>query len=245
MVEVPAGCFMMGSVAGGDEVPISDQCFDAPFYIDRYEVTQGQFKALKGVMAQEVAFPGDNRPVENITWFEARDFCVTQRGGGLPTEREWEYAARGPDSLTYPWGNGLVEGNAIYNRVDTQGTADVVDGQGNPARPQGASWVGALDLSGNVQEWTSTRYDDIDYSKSTLDYQGLFPYPYRLDDGRETDETIEQAQNKYSKSSFMTLRVVRGGSWIFTGSFLRGAARNRSIANSENSGVGFRCARSS
>ncbi len=243
MVEVPPGCFMMGSVAGGDEGPVHEQCFTEPFYIDRYEVTQGQFTALKGVMEEDFEFSGDNRPVENINWFEAHDFCEA-RGARLPTEREWEYAARGPDSLTYPWGNIFVPENAVYSRVESQGTADVVDADGNPARPNGASWVGALDMSGNVYEWTSTRYDDLDYSQRTLAFQGLFPYPYRSDDGREADETLAAFNRRTSEQSFYTLRVVRGGSWFITDTILRGAARDRYFADFVINHIGFRCARS-
>ena len=244
MVEVPRGCFMMGSVAGGDEQPVSEQCFDAPFTIDRYEVTQRQFTDLDGVMSADFAFPGKARPVENINWFDARDFCLA-RDARLPTEREWEYAARGPDSLTYPWGNVLIAENVAYNRVESQGTADVVNADGSPARPGGASWVGALDLSGNVFEWTSTRYDDLDYSQQTLDFQGLFPYPYRPDDGRETDETREAFDQRASEQAFYTTRVVRGGSWSYADSSLRGAARNGNFAGNGDNYNGFRCARSS
>jgi formylglycine-generating enzyme required for sulfatase activity len=241
MVEVPPGCFMMGSVAGGNEVPIHEQCFDKSFYIDRYEVTQAQFIALDGVMVEDFAFSGEDRPVETINWFEARDFCAA-RGARLPTEREWEYAARGPDSLTYPWSNVFVPENIVYNRVESQGTADVVDEDGNPARPNGASWVGAMDLIGNVYEFTSTRFDDLNLSQQTNDYQGLFPYPYVPDDGREEDETLSEARNR---GAVYGLRVVRGGSWILTGTYLRAAARSGYIPASSYNFTGFRCARSS
>jgi len=244
MVEVPSGCFMMGSVAGGDEGPVHEQCFTEPFYIDRYEVTQAQFAGLEGEMAEDFAFPGEDRPVENINWFEARDFCLA-RDARLPTEREWEYAARGPDSLTYPWGNTFVPENVVYNRVESQGTADVVDADGNPARPGGASWVGALDMSGNVMEWTSTRYDDLDFSQSTLNYQGLFLYPYRENDGREADETRAAFDQRVEEQSFYTLRVVRGFSWANADSDLRGAARFGGFADFDVNIYGFRCARSS
>lgn len=242
MVEVPPGCFMMGSVAGGDEVPIHEQCFETSFYIDRYEVTQAQFEALDGVMGRDITYPGDQRPVEGVTWFEARDFCRKKRHLRLPTEREWEYAARGPDSLAYPWGNLFVPENVIYNRTAEQGPADVMNTNGKPARPNGASWVGALDMSGNVYEWTSTRYDDLDYWLETHDLQGLFPYPYRLDDGREEDETYEEYKSRWQ---IYTLRVVRGGSWSYTDTALRGSARSWLDAGLYYPYVGFRCARSS
>jgi formylglycine-generating enzyme required for sulfatase activity len=152
MVLVPAGCFMMGSNDGlTDEWPSHEVCFYAPFWIDRTEVTQGHFNQLSGVKASVNRFDGPQRPVESITWFEARDFCA-RRGARLPTEREWEYAARGPDSLIYPWGDTWNAHNAVWNRNSLQGTANV------GSIPGGRSWAGAFDLGGNVWEWVSSLY---------------------------------------------------------------------------------------
>jgi REP element-mobilizing transposase RayT len=166
MVLVPAGCFMMGSTAYDNERPIHEQCFDTPFWMDKYEVTQIQFSLWGGSKANPNAFFGDNRPVENITWFEARDFCAL-RGARLPTEAEWEYAARGPDGLVYPWGNEWDGTKVVWNRSSSQGTADV------GIIPAGRSWVGGLHMSGNVWEWTrklrqrrSPRLQGYDYSQS-------------------------------------------------------------------------------
>lgn len=245
MVEVPPGCFVMGSAAGANEGPVQEQCFTEPFTIDRYEVTQGQFSALNGVMGRDFSFSGVNRPVETITWFEARDYCLA-RGARLPTEREWEYAARGPNSLNYPWGNGFVAENVISSRVEKQGTADVIDAAGNPARPGGASWVGAFDLSGNVYEWVSTRYDDIDISQGTSNFLGLFPYPYRPDDGREADQMVQEWWNTLTERLILENRVIRGGAWIDISSVnLRAAYRYWNGANNYYYTLGFRCARSS
>jgi formylglycine-generating enzyme required for sulfatase activity len=239
MVEVPPGCFMMGSVASGDESPVHEQCFAASFFIDRYEVTQGQFRALDGVVESDFAFPGENRPVENITWFEAGDYCL-RRGARLPTEREWEYAARGPDSLTYPWGNVFVQANVIYNRTETEGTAAVIEADGSPARPNGASWVGALDMSGNVWEWTNTRYDDAELTPSSIRFLGRFPYPYRADDGREADETRQDAERSLPA---ITVRAARGGSWQVSSGNLRTPARGWTAATVRWDTYGLRCAR--
>ncbi len=157
MVLVPAGCFMMGSNDGqSDEQPVHEQCFDEPFWIDKYEVTQGDFDRLGGVNDGGSCFDGDNRPEECITWFEARDFCES-RGGFLPTETQWEYAARGPDNLMYPWGNEFVTDNAVYGGNSGYQTQPV------GSRPGGVSWVGAYDMSGNVWEWVSSLYRDYEY----------------------------------------------------------------------------------
>jgi formylglycine-generating enzyme required for sulfatase activity len=157
MVQVPAGCFTMGSDYGRrDELPLTRLCFDAPFWIDRYEVTNAQY-------GSEGPFGGADQPRTNITWFEAAEYCE-RREARLPTEAEWEYAARGPDNLVYPWGNELVEDYLIFDRNTPGGVAAV------GSRPAGASWVGAYDMSGNVWEWVSSIYA---------------PYPYRASDGRE------------------------------------------------------------
>jgi len=188
MVLVPAGCYTMGSTdvqidaalaaceAGGgavqegvggqcdrawfaDEQPVTEICFDEPFWIDRYEVINGQFAQLGGQAARDSRFTGDNRPREQITWLEARAFCES-RGARLPTEAEWEYAARGPDGLMYPWGNEFVADNAVYSDNTNFQTGDV----GLDHRPGGASWVGAYDMLGNVWEWTSTLYRNYPYN---------------------------------------------------------------------------------
>jgi formylglycine-generating enzyme required for sulfatase activity len=164
MVLVPTGCFMMGSTEGdADEEPVHRQCLETPYWIDRTEVTQADFDRVGGIKAQADAFEGDRRPVENITWFEAYNYCE-ERGARLPTEREWEYAARGPDSLVYPWGNEWGEDYAVWVDIANDHTANV----GSLSRD--ISWIGAKDLTGNVWEWTSSIYES---------------YPYDTLDGRE------------------------------------------------------------
>ncbi len=157
MVEVPTGCFMMGNAKGRrDEQPVQQQCFDHAFWIDRYEVSNGQY-------GSDGPFAGAKKPRTNLTWFEARDFC-TRRGARLPTEAEWEYAARGPDSLIYPWGDQFVPDNLVYDGNFNGQLSDI------GSRPGGVSWVGAYDLAGNAWEWVSSLYR---------------PYPYNAQDGRE------------------------------------------------------------
>jgi formylglycine-generating enzyme required for sulfatase activity len=157
MVRVPPGCFIMGHAEGRrDEQPETKICFEKPFWIDRYEVTNGQY-------GSPGAFPGKDRPRDNLTWFEARDFCAS-RGARLPTEAEWEYAARGPDSLIYPWGDQFNPDNLVYDANFNNELWPV------GSYPGGVSWVGAYDMAGNAWEWVSSIYR---------------PYPYNANDGRE------------------------------------------------------------
>ncbi|MBI5930867.1 MAG: formylglycine-generating enzyme family protein [Chloroflexi bacterium] len=168
MVLVPPGCFLMGNEKGRrDEVPVHPICFDEPFWLDRYEVTNAQYGSTGNAQ-------GPNQPRENLLWSEARDFCIS-RGGRLPTEAEWEYAARGPDNLMYPWGNTMIDENLTYDRTSMNQTENV------GGRPSGVSWVGAYDMAGNVWEWVSSIYR---------------PYPYDPNDGRE-DMTDTTGQRVY------------------------------------------------
>jgi formylglycine-generating enzyme required for sulfatase activity len=214
MVLVPVGCFMMGSEDGNsNEQPVHQQCFNQPFWIDRTEVSNIQFSTFNGIAAQSSHWGGDIRPRERITWFEARNFCE-KRGARLPTEAEWEYAARGVNSLVYPWGNQFVAGNAIYG-VNSGGRTAAVH-----IFPNGESWVKARNMSGNVWEWTNTIYNQI-----------RFPYPYKLDDGRESN--VDDS----------TMRVIRGGSWGSSGYILRAAFRSKFVPTIRYVNIGFRCAR--
>jgi formylglycine-generating enzyme required for sulfatase activity len=169
MALVPVGCFMMGSTTLTEERPVHEQCFDTPFWIDVYEVTNAQFEQFGGQAQRSSSWTGDERPRDSVSQVEARDFCENRRGSGtrLPTEREWEYAARGPDNLIYPWGNAFVEANLVFAGTSSGQTADV------GSRPDGVSWVGAFDMVGNVWERTSSAFR---------------AYPYNGDDGRENQD---------------------------------------------------------
>ena len=226
MVLVPTGCFMMGS-EGGSSDGLHEVCIERSFWIDRYEVTQEQFDAFGGQAKYDSGFSGVNRPRENIDWFEARNYCELRRAR-LPTEAEWEYAARGPDSLVYPWGDEF-DGTRL-NFCDLQCNkefgydwADLeIDDDYSGTAPVGSyeagiSWVGAYDLSGNVWEWINTIYAD---------------YPYDSTDGREFHNDTNSD------------RVLRGGSFDNTIYYSRAALRVSRNPDNLTYGVGFRCARS-
>jgi sulfatase modifying factor 1 len=225
MVLVPAGCFMMGTTEEQieaalaqcneergdcqrkwfeDEMPAHYVCFEEPFWIDRTEVTNGQYGSAG-------SHSGDEFPRENVTWLEAQAFCES-RGARLPTEAEWEYAARGPESLVYPWGDEFVDDNAVYKANSDNETAPV------GSRPEGASWVGALDMSGNVYEYVADWY--------APDY-GSFVGTAFAPTGPETGDE----------------RVLRGGAWYRYSCFLRAAVRLPIPQWVGDLNDGFRCAR--
>jgi formylglycine-generating enzyme required for sulfatase activity len=213
MVLVPAGCFMMGSEMDADEKPIHQQCFENPFWIDKFEVTNRQFEEFDGRAGRSSNWTTRNQPRDSITWFEATMFCQS-RWARLPTEAEWEYAARGPEALIYPWGNQFIAANVVYDRNSNKRSAPIA------SRPDGASWVGAQDMNGNVWEWVSTIFD--------LD---KFPYPYSANDGRE---------NPSDKKS---PRIFRGGSWFSDMDNIGATDRFWVKPTSEYVNGGFRCAR--
>jgi len=194
-VWVPAGSFMMGSNGeGGLAVPPwadREPASEAPqhrveitsgFWLDKFEVTHAAFEAFVDDggyleesywskegwdwLAHQIVHPprdcegnAPDQPRACITWFEAQTYAHW-RGGRLPTEAEWEYAARGPDSLVYPWGNDWDSSRA--NVVDSQGSLPV------GSFPEGASWIGALDMSGNVMEWVNDWLDVHYYEDSPV-----------------------------------------------------------------------------
>jgi sulfatase modifying factor 1 len=218
MVQVPPGCFMMGSADGDrNEQPVHQVCFDAPFWMDKTEVTRAMYAGCvdKGVCTETPASDHssrDNQPINQVTWLQARDYC-TWRGMRLPTEAEWEYTARGPDSLAYPQGNEFVKDDAVYG-ANSSATAEV------GSKPGGASWVGALDMSGNVWEWVADWYD--------AGYYG----------------TLEDGAINPSGPADGSARVIRGGSFVDSDYFLRAAARSRLNPDNGANDTGFRCARS-
>lgn len=236
MVLVPAGCFMMGSEDGQiNEKPVHVVCFEEPFWIDRYEVTNEQYAAFLNDSSYQhedipmwlnaedmdvrihqhdeewaVADEHKNHPAIELTWSGADDFCRSQ-GGRLPTEAEWEYAARGPDALVYPWGNPFRPPFVVYMGRAGGQTAAVDSTAG------GASWVGAYHLSGNVREWVADWYGGYD---------------------------AEERKNPPGPDSG-DRRVYRGGSYVDgLETNLRAARRDGLSPDQALSCLGFRCARS-
>jgi formylglycine-generating enzyme required for sulfatase activity len=174
MVRIPAGPFLMGSAPnpalswfeqGVDEAPQHRITLDA-FWIDRYEVTEhayATFVAASGHRAPRMWPEGrplhDDHPVVDVSWDDADTYC-RWAGKRLPTEMEWEKAARGDDGRTWPWGNEYRRGAAALQ--DTAGGDTAAVG----SHPDDLSPYGAYDMAGNAMEWTASWYDK--YPGSTL-----------------------------------------------------------------------------
>jgi len=197
-VYIPAGTFRMGGMdarSGPDEMPAHEVTLDA-FWIDQLEVTNSMYLLCiqKGPCTPPQNFKSARRaeyfmksefndyPVVYITWGQAKAFCEWE-GGRLPTEAEWERAARGDDWRTFPWGEDKADGlRANYNMI-------VGDTSRAGTYPLGASPFGVLDMAGNVAEWTNDYYSAVYYASQM---NSLNP------PGPETSVSLR--------------RVVRGGS---------------------------------
>jgi len=165
MVYVPEGSFEMGSTTGYDDEKYVRQVFLDAFWIDKFEVTNSQYgqcvdaefctEPMRKDSATRISyFDYDfhaNFPVINVNWSQAQDYCEWV-GGKLPTEAQWEKAARGTDGRKYPWGDNAPNDElANYGRY-------VGDTLTVGIYPNGASPYGALDMAGNVSEWVHDWY---------------------------------------------------------------------------------------
>jgi serine/threonine protein kinase/formylglycine-generating enzyme required for sulfatase activity len=173
MIYVLGGVLRVGRDSGGEENerPAHVATIN-PFFLDRAEITNEQYQKFidsAGYNAppswQGNRFPegSGQLPVTDVTWEDATAFAKWA-GKRLPTEEEWEFAARGPEGRIYPWGNEWIEGAA--NVAATEGEKKQVSPVGQ--FPSGASPFGILDLSGNVWEWTSSEYKEYPGGKISL-----------------------------------------------------------------------------
>lgn len=187
------------------------------FQIDRTEVTRRAYAVCVAAGAcDEPEFGHEtdaDHPVTGVSWLDAEAYC-RWRGARLPTEAEWEYAARGRDYRKWPW-NGAFD----PRRANTRNAVDGYERTSPVGRfPEGASPFGALDMAGNVAEWTADNFDPSMYRQ-----QPVAANPTGPEAGRE--------------------RVIRGGSWADGPHRVRVASRRAKAPTEVDDATGFRCAR--
>lgn len=230
---IPAGKFQMGTSTagdwtGGDEFPMHEVYLDS-FWMDKTEVTNGQYQ--KCVQAGGCLEPHsissetqnsyfDNPafadyPVIQVDWDQANAYCKWT-GRRLPTEAEWEKAARGTTERLFPWkGDAYGPDFANYDMDDNWPNADTSQAGSIPA---GASPYQVIDMAGNVYEWVSDWYGSTYYSQSP----------------------IENPSGPAEGSA----RVIRGGAWSSDWFFIRTGSRLSFYPDSYSNDIGFRCAQS-
>ena len=234
VVEIPAGCFLMGSPDGegaANERPRHQACLDS-FRLDRFPVSQREYEDSVGTApwnlcaGRACADPDPKSPAWFVTWTEAADFC-RRKGGRLPTEAEYEYALRAGDTATYAWGDSLEAACRFANLADLSlaralpgwkvfpcDDHDPLVGRIGTRSPN--RW-GLHDMTGNVWEWTADWYAPDAYERSA----GRNPR------GPESG----------------TGRVIRGGSWMTGPDGARAAYRDGFNPEGRYTGsIGFRCA---
>jgi formylglycine-generating enzyme required for sulfatase activity len=252
MIRVPASTFTMGSSESEvvdstllcEREPLATTCDEqtfanelkphrvslSGFFLDRTEVTVADYASCVRVGRCKAPpyelgarrFERANFPVTLVTWEDARNFCAF-RGARLPTEAEFERAARGQNGRKFPWGD-LANGHlANHGRLGLD-VSDASDGFGELAPigsfPAGRTPDGFLDLAGNVAEWVADRYATEYPTEAVTDPPGP------------------------DAATATSARVVRGGSYESPMAWLRGATRGAFLPSERRPSLGFRCARS-
>jgi gamma-glutamyl hercynylcysteine S-oxide synthase len=217
-----------------DESPAHMVFLDS-YLIDKYEVSNkdyGDFIKANGhgspAYWDDPRFNRPNQPVVGVSWYDARAYCE-YRGKRLPTEAEWEKAARGPDGNLYPWGDDFDPAKANYGKIHD--ATKPVD-----SYPEGVSHYGLHHMAGNAFEWVFDWYDPRYYSQLEPLVNPTGPAKPVWLGGTGTHVDLLTLGEK---------RVVRGGSWVAPEGSVRSTHRfwNHPLNNSYGVGLGFRCAK--
>jgi formylglycine-generating enzyme required for sulfatase activity len=233
MVRISGGTFQMGSMAKDRatmQVTLSN------FAIGKYPVTNGEYRGYLEAMGNPDHLPSlvaDNKlamhPVVNVSWDDAISYCeflmqITGRKFGLPTEAQWEFAAKGMEGRKYPWGNESYEGRVNHK---SQGTTAV------DAHPKGQTPEGIFDMAGNVSEWCFDwykNYSSIFYGKNKM----TDPTGPKAPDVPTIDIRFDNDHDYY--------KIVRGGSYqaMFSPETLTSTHRDWDVPLWMESYIGFR-----
>ena len=226
----------MSKEAFHDEGPAHEVSLDA-YVIDKYETSNKQFgEFIKAAGHPAPAYWDDPRlnkaeqPVVGVNWNDAKAFCEWA-GKRLPTEAEWEKAARGPQAFRYPWGNEFDSKKANFGG-EQSATVPI------NAYPEGVSSYGVYNMAGNVFEWVQDWYDPNYYKKVA----GLFQVNPT---GPDKPVWLGGTGTYVDRLTVGEKRVIRGGSWIAAQASLSATHRfwNHPLNNSYGVGLGFRCAK--
>ncbi len=222
LVKVPAGEFVLGGVPAGEfvEGALRHRVRLSEYWIGKYPVTNEQYDAFVKATGHREAGLRDNdrcndprQPVVGVSWQDARAYCQWA-GLELPTETQWEAAARGTDERKYPWGNDPPS-KALANYRGGEGRPTLVG-----AYAAGAGPYGTLDQAGNVWEWCRDEYKND---------------AYKVRDGQQDPWVKPRDEN-----SGIAVRVLRGGSWADVATSLRAASRHGIQAGLRYQYFGFR-----
>jgi len=233
MVWIPMGDFLMGS----SDAQVEALCKDIPgledwffgqkpqhtvnldgFWMYKYDVTVAQYRkfcaATKRKMPDLANWSKDDHPMVMVSWDDATAYALWA-GAALPTEAQWEKAARGPDGRIYPWGNQW-DLTKCANGVNSNNVKGYIVGPWSVGSfPEDVSPYGCMDMAGNVCQWCADWYDKNYYQNSPL--------------------------KNPTGPAIGTMRVMRGGCWLYNPGFCRTAFRGVSDPDSQVGTIGFRC----
>ncbi|MFP4299325.1 MAG: SUMF1/EgtB/PvdO family nonheme iron enzyme [Spirulinaceae cyanobacterium] len=253
MVYIPGGSFEMGSPSDekrwdrydGREEP-QHQVTLQPFFMGKYAITQAQWRAVAALPKQQrdldpdpSYFKGDNRPVEKVSWYDAVEFCArlsvaTGRQYCLPSEAQWEYAGRANTKTPFHFGETITAEIANYDGNYTY--ADEPKGeyreQTTPVGSFPPNRFGLYDMHGNVWEWCADPWHG-NYEKAPTDGK---VWDENCNDNRYQNH-VEYLNSMLNNKS---IKILRGGSWIFLPAYCRSALRGNDYPDYIHDGNGFR-----
>jgi formylglycine-generating enzyme required for sulfatase activity len=235
LVRIPTGPFLMGSNPEHDELALTSECPQhsivvSEFFIGQYPITNAQYQTYLNAARPKLAAPAnewamppgkETHPAVNVTWDDAVAFCQwlsleTGRTFRLPTEAEWEKAARGPDGWLYPWGNAVD-----MNCLNVEGLLGDTTPVGHFS-PGGDSPFGVADMSGNVWEWCADWYAEKIYARrggrGAADPQGPADGEGCVVRGGAFDSSFKQARAAHRNWYYPFNRKANLGFRIVTGS---------------------------